>query len=315
MSAPNAIQERLLGWYASHQRDLPWRNTSDPYAILVAEIMLQQTQVARVIPKYTLFLEQFPTWKVLADAQPGSVIRAWEGLGYNRRAIRLQATARQVLERFKGHLPRSPHQLEELDGVGRYTAAAVACFAFSIPTPVVDTNVRRVLGRLLFSPQPVPERDIISAAHSLLDGLPNGSASSWAQALMDLGATVCTHIRPRCDICPLHDSCVSASAFQSPEGNVIAERPAFYRPRQTPFRDSSRYYRGRIIQHLRVLPTGESIGLAALGTTLRSDLTQDDLPWLHRMVVQLHQEGLVHMDEMESTTGQEELGRVQVRLP
>ena len=315
MSAPNAIQERLLGWYAAHQRNLPWRNTSDPYAILVAEIMLQQTQVVRVIPKYTRFLEQFPTWKALAEASPGTVIRAWEGLGYNRRAIRLQSTARQVLERFEGHLPRNPRQLEELDGVGRYTAAAVACFAFGIPTPVVDTNVRRVLGRVLYGPQPVPERDITSAGRSLLDGLPNGSASSWVQALMDLGATVCTHVQPQCDICPLRDSCVSASTLQRLHGKAVAASPAPYRPRQTPFRDSSRYYRGRIVQHLRVLHTGESIGLAALGAKLRDDLTQDDLPWLYRMVTQLYQEGLVHMDEMENTTGPEELGAVRVRLP
>ena len=315
MSAPNAIQERLLGWYATQQRDLPWRNTSDPYAILVAEIMLQQTQVARVIPKYTQFLEQFPTWKALAEAQPGTVIRAWEGLGYNRRAIRLQATARQVLERFKGHLPRNPHQLEELDGVGRYTAAAVACFAFGLPTPVVDTNVRRVLGRLLFGPQPVPERDITSAAHSLLDGLPNGSASSWAQALMDLGATVCTHIQPRCDICPLQNSCVSASTLQQLQGKTVAESPASYRSRQAPFRDSSRYYRGHIVQHLRALPPGETIGLVALGTALRNEFTRDDLPWLHRMVAQLHQEGLVFTETVESTIGSEETGKVRVRLP
>ncbi|MCZ6891490.1 MAG: A/G-specific adenine glycosylase [Chloroflexi bacterium] len=315
MSAPNAIQERLLGWYAAHRRDLPWRNTSDPYAILVAEIMLQQTQVARVVPKYTRFLEQFPTWKALAEASPGTVIRAWEGLGYNRRAVRLQATARQVLERFGGHLPRNAHQLEKLDGVGRYTAAAVACFAFGIPTPVVDTNVRRVLGRVLFGPRPVPERDITSAARSLLDGLPNSSASSWAQALMDLGATVCTHVQPRCSICPLRNSCVSASTFQQLQGKTVAESPASYRPRQTPFRDSSRYYRGRIIQHLRALPPGETIGLGALGTALRSDLTRDDLPWLRQMVAQLHQEGLVYLDEMESTVEPEEPDRVRVRLP
>ena len=315
MSAPNAIQERLLGWYTAHRRHLPWRNTSDPYAILVAEIMLQQTQVARVIPKYTRFLEQFPTWKALTEASPGTVIRAWEGLGYNRRAIRLQAAARQVLERFKGRLPQNAHELERLDGIGRYTAAAVACFAFGIPTPVVDTNVRRVLGRVLFGHQPVPERDITSAARSLLDGLPSGSASSWAQALMDLGATVCTHIQPQCDTCPLRDSCVSASTFQLFQGKTVAESPASYRPKQTPFRDSSRYYRGRIVQHLRVLPPGKTIGLVALGTKLRSEFTQDDLPWLHRMVAQLHQEGLVHIDEIESTIRSEEMGAVRVRLP
>ena len=315
MSAPNAIQERLLGWYAGHQRDLPWRNTSDPYAILVAEIMLQQTQVARVIPKYTRFLERFPTWEALAEAPLGTVIRAWEGLGYNRRAIRLQATARQVMERFEGHLPHNPRELEELDGVGRYTAAAVACFAFGIHTPVVDTNVRRVLGRLLFSPQPAPERDITSAAISLLDGLPNGSAPSWSQSLMDLGATVCTHAQPHCDVCPLRDPCVSAPIFQRLEGKAVAERPASYRPRQTPFRDSSRYYRGRIVQHLRTLAPGEAIGLVELGTALRSEFTRDNLPWLHRMVAQLHQEGLVYTEALESTIGSEETGKVQVRLP
>ena len=315
MPNAKATQERLLEWYATHQRHLPWRNTRDPYAVLVAEIMLQQTQVARVIPKYTRFLEQFPTWRALAEAPPGKVIRAWEGLGYNRRAVRLQTIARQVLERFEGRLPQDPHVLERLDGIGRYTAAAVACFAFGLPTPVVDTNVRRVLGRLLFGPGPIPERDLNAAARSFIDGLPDGSAPSWSQALMDLGATVCTRVQPRCDICPLRDPCVSAPTLQPLEGKAVAERPASYRPRQAPFRGSSRYYRGRIVQHLRALTPGKSIGLAALGTRLRSDLTQDDLPWLYQMVTQLHQEGLVHVDRLDSGGQQKNPNKVRVRLP
>ena len=139
---------------------------------------------------------------------------SWEGLGYNRRAVRFQKIARQVLERFEGRLPQDPHELERLDGIGRYTAAAVACFAFGLPTPVVDTNVRRVLGRLLFGPRPVHERDISATARSLIEGLPNGSAPSWSQALMDLGATACTRVQPCCDACPLRGPCVSAPALR-----------------------------------------------------------------------------------------------------
>ena len=174
------MEETLLAWFAAHARDLPWRHTRDPYRILVSEVMLQQTQVARVVPRYLAFLERWPTVEALSGARPAEVIREWQGLGYNRRALNLHRAARRIAA--EGW----PEDLTELPGVGRYTADAVARFALDRPVLPVDTNVRRVLERT---------------------GADFGPAS--AHALMDLGATVCLARVPRCDACPLADRCPS----------------------------------------------------------------------------------------------------------
>jgi A/G-specific adenine glycosylase len=174
------MDETLLAWFAAHARDLPWRHTRDPYRILVSEVMLQQTQVARVVPRYLAFLERWPTVEALSVARPAEVIREWQGLGYNRRALNLHRAARRIAA--EGW----PEDLTELPGVGRYTADAVARFALDRPVLPVDTNVRRVLERT---------------------GADFGPAS--AHALMDLGATICLARIPRCDACPLADRCPS----------------------------------------------------------------------------------------------------------
>jgi A/G-specific adenine glycosylase len=174
------MEETLLAWFSAHGRDLPWRHTRDPYRILVSEVMLQQTQVARVVPRYLAFLERWPTVEALSVATPAEVIREWQGLGYNRRALNLHRAARRIAE--EGW----PEDLTELPGVGRYTADAVARFALDRPVLPVDTNVRRVFERT--------RADF-------------GPAS--AHALMDLGATVCLARIPRCDACPLADRCPS----------------------------------------------------------------------------------------------------------
>jgi A/G-specific adenine glycosylase len=174
------MEETLLAWFAAHARDLPWRHTRDPYRILVSEVMLQQTQVARVVPRYLAFLERWPTVEALSAARPAEVIREWQGLGYNRRALNLHRAARRIAA--EGW----PEDLTELPGVGRYTADAVARFALDRPVLPVDTNVRRVLERT---------------------GADFGPAS--AHALMDLGATICLARIPRCDACPLADRCPS----------------------------------------------------------------------------------------------------------
>jgi A/G-specific adenine glycosylase len=170
----------LLAWFAAHARDLPWRHTRDPYRILVSEVMLQQTQVARVVPRYLAFLERWPTVEALSVARPAEVIREWQGLGYNRRALNLHRAARRIA------VEGWPEDLTELPGVGRYTADAIARFALDRAVLPVDTNVRRVLERT--------RADF-------------GPAS--AHALMDLGATVCLARIPRCDACPLADRCPS----------------------------------------------------------------------------------------------------------
>ena len=174
------MEEALLVWFAEHRRDLPWRRTRDPYAILVSEVMLQQTQVARVVPRYLAFLERWPTVESLAAVAPADVIREWQGLGYNRRALNLHRAARKIAA------DGWPNDLTELPGVGRYTADAVARFALGRPVLPVDTNVSRVVERT---------------------GGEFGPAS--AHALMDLGATVCLARVPRCNACPLAERCPS----------------------------------------------------------------------------------------------------------
>jgi A/G-specific adenine glycosylase len=181
------VEERLLAWFAEHARDLPWRRTRDPYAILVSEVMLQQTQVERVVPRYLRWLERWPTAQTLADASTADVIREWQGLGYNRRAVNLKRAAEVVAARGW------PDDLTELPGVGPYTAAALANFALGRSVLPVDTNVRRVQQRT---------------------GAQFGPTA--AQALMDLGATICLARIPRCGACPLADGCPSQGRRYEP---------------------------------------------------------------------------------------------------
>ncbi len=204
------IHGLLLEWYARQGRDLPWRQTSDPYHILVSEMMLQQTQVDRVLPKYREFLMRFPTLTQLAEASTAEVIRAWAPLGYNMRAVRLQAIARQVMAEYGGKIPADETELLKLKGVGRYTAGALACFAYRRQVPTVDTNIRRVLQRLLVGIE--REGAPLSEQHSwelARQALPSGQAYEWNQALMDLGAMICTATTPACEVCPVQQVCAA----------------------------------------------------------------------------------------------------------
>jgi A/G-specific adenine glycosylase len=204
----------LLAWYARAARPFPWRATRDPYALLVSEVMLQQTQAARVVPYYEAFLARFPDAAALAAAPARDVLAAWSGLGYNRRALALQAAARVVAERGW------PEDLTELPGVGPYTAAALASFAWDRQVVAVDTNVRRVRSRHRGALAPPP-----------------GRAAAFNQAMMELGATVCTPRRPRCGECPIEPGCAREIAA-----------PA-RRPRER-FEDSDRWARGRLLAAL-----------------------------------------------------------------
>jgi A/G-specific adenine glycosylase len=221
---------RLLGWYALDGRaHLPWRHTRDPYAILVSEVMLQQTQVERVLPKYREFLTHFPTLASLAAAPTAAVIRAWAGLGYNLRAVRLQEIAQQAFADCDGRLPETLDGLLALKGIGRYTAGAVACFAFNLPVATVDTNIRRVLWRVFRGIEPSPALGGARGARAALAlaewALPSERAYDWQQALMDLGATVCTSRRPFCERCPVAACCAAyaetAQATLFPSGEAL----------------------------------------------------------------------------------------------
>jgi A/G-specific adenine glycosylase len=202
------FQRRLLAWYGRHGRDLPWRRTRHPYRVLVSEIMLQQTQVDRVVPKYHEFLRRFPTMRHLAAAPVAAVRRLWYPLGYNIRPVRLHAIARETVARYGGRLPDREETLRRLPGVGRYTAGAILSFAYGRDAAVLDTNVRRVLGRVFLGRRRLArvrgEKTFWDLAASLV---PHGRGYDFNQALMDFGATWCTPRKPRCAPCPMRSFC------------------------------------------------------------------------------------------------------------
>jgi A/G-specific adenine glycosylase len=207
MSAKNfpVIRRKLLGWYKKNKRDLPWRRTRDPYAIWVAETMLQQTQVKTVLPYYKRFLQAFPTVDALAKAPLERVLRLWSGLGYYRRAENLKTAARRLVRDHGGKLPREYSQLRALAGIGDYTAGAILSIAFDKPCPAIDGNVRRVLGRLYaIANEPALRAVAIELVHRT-------QPREFNQALMELGATVCTPRAPNCAACPLERECLSRS--------------------------------------------------------------------------------------------------------
>lgn len=200
------FQIRLLKWYDEFGRDLPWRRTSDPYRILVSEIMLQQTQVDRVIPKYHEFLEKYPTLKDLAEAEPEEVRETWYPLGYNVRPYRLHGIACETVAQYGGRIPRDAQQLQSLKGIGRYTSGAVRAFAFHEDAPIVDTNVMRVLHRVfLGTGDPKKQKSKLWAMSETL--IPKGKGYDFNQALMDFGAVTCTARNPYCLYCPMRDFC------------------------------------------------------------------------------------------------------------
>ena len=206
----------LLGWYRRHKRDLPWRHAKDPYRIWLSEVMLQQTRVATVIPYYERFLKRFPTLERLAAAPEQSLLEAWSGLGYYRRARQMQAAARQLVTENGGCFPTDYAELRALPGFGDYTAAALSSIAFGRRHAAVDGNVVRVLARLGDEERNVAEtavrRDLRQAAQGLVQSVGPRSAGTWNQALMELGAMVCTPRAPRCDICPVSRWCKARQA-------------------------------------------------------------------------------------------------------
>jgi A/G-specific adenine glycosylase len=300
------VHAALLTWYAQEKRDLPWRTTDDPYAILVSEIMLQQTQVDRVLPKFHQFLAAFPTLTALATASTADVISAWVPLGYNRRAISLQSIARQVLERYEGRIPDTIDELLTLKGIGRYTAGAVACFAYHKQVATVDTNIRRVLHRVFLGlehPEPkANDAQMLTLAEQVL---PEGEAYNWNQALMDMGATICSSGNPRCDNCPLQAWCSAYTEMNQyslfPSGTVlrqirkVAEKKTRYQTQ--PFTSTNRYFRGRIVDLLRTLPAQQRMPLHILGPQIKPGFGAADLAWLQQIVEKLEKDGLIDVTE------------------
>lgn len=205
-SAKRRFQQRLLKWYREYGRDLPWRRTSDPYHILVSEVMLQQTQVDRVIPKYHEFLERYPSFEELADAPVADVKKTWYPLGYNIRPERLHSIACETVERYGGKLPSDAEELLSFKGIGRYTAGAIRSFAFNEDAPILDTNVIRVLYRVFVAEgDPKAQKPMLWELSEAL--IPRGNGYDFNQAIMDFGAMVCTARNPDCRLCPMKSFC------------------------------------------------------------------------------------------------------------
>ena len=278
-SAPGELSRlrRALGrWYRANGRhDLPWRLTRDPYAVLVSEVMLQQTQVERVRPRYEAWLERWPTAASLAQAPAAAVIREWSGLGYNRRAVNLQRAAREALQRF-GKIPMDEAKLRSLPGVGPYTAAAVACFAGGRRAVALDTNVARVVARALLgratarAPYGTELQDAAEA------WLPARGARDHQLAVMDLGAMVCGASAPACEVCPLARHCAWLAAGRPESRSAIPQATVM------PFESTARFARGRIVAML------------AEGSPLAADAVAARLPEEHRAACGRYLEALAH---------------------
>lgn len=282
----------LLRWYATERRDLPWRKTHDPYRILVSEIMLQQTQVSRVLDFYRRWLKRFPSWRALARASNADVIRAWAGLGYNRRALMLRDIARQVVARG---VPKSREEWLAFKGIGPYTSAALASFCLREPAVPIDTNIRRVLGRSLLGKTFPTLADDVRIERAALKTWPTDDrACELPQALFDLAVAVCTK-SPACVACPMKSQCKAASKFLS--GRALIPKRSIKKSNETKHRDKpfpDRIYRGRILSEIRKAPRG--ITLAKLGPKIDSAYqTKNDAVWLKRMAERLDRDGLASL--------------------
>lgn len=244
----------MLGWYEATGRALAFRSTADPYAILVSELMAQQTQAARASAAWTAWMARFPTVEALAAAPLSAVLRAWAGLGYNRRAVHLHRAAQLIVERHGGRVPDSLAELEALPGVGPYTARAVAALAFGRPVGAVDTNVRRVLGRICHGE---PSRLRPAELQRLADAwVPSDRPGTWTHALMDLGARLCRPVHPRCEACPAMPWCRRAAGEPVPAPSAPAAGPGPARARPAPFHATRRWLRGRVLDRAREAEDG-----------------------------------------------------------
>jgi A/G-specific adenine glycosylase len=295
MEQPDAVlagrlHGAVLEWFDRAGRRFAFRGTHDPYAVLVSEVILQQTQVSRGEPAWRAFMARFPTFEALAAASPAEVLRAWAGLGYNRRALALHRTAKAVVERHGGRLPEETVALRALPGVGPYTARALQAIAFGRPVGAVDTNVRRVLGRVLAGHgvasdegEGLSVRELQAVADALV---PLDRPADWTAALMDIGASFCRPRRPDCAACPLAEDCRFAAARG---GAGRAPRTRATREAAAEFATTSRWLRGRIVARLRDLPDGE-------WTTIEGSLGTHDQAAVQGAIADLEREGLLERD-------------------
>ncbi len=284
------IANTLLTWYKTHGRDLPWRRTHDPYKILISEVMLQQTQVSRVIEYYERWLQRFPDWVSLASAKTDEVIQAWSGLGYNRRGLMLRAIAQQVV--IHGQ-PKDAEEWQALKGIGPYTAAAIGAFALKERILPIDTNIRRVLGRVLLG---LPFPQLTDDAHireATKDFLPTtGNYYDVPQAVFDLATSICTK-SPQCAICPLRETCKSADLFLT-DTVTIPKRmiKQANEKKHTGKSHPDRIYRGRILKALKESKQG--LSLFEIARIVDQDYQEeDDKVWIENMLNRMKKDGFL----------------------
>ena len=276
---PATAAEVLLAWGELRLRDLPWRAVRDRWQILVAEVMLQQTQVARVVDRWTRFLDRFPDPTSCAAAPIGAVVAEWSGLGYNRRAVYLHRTATAIVERHEGVVPGRLHDLLELPGIGPYTARAVLAFADGVDVGIVDTNVARVLAR--WSGRRLRPNEVQAMADA---SVPLGSGWTWNQTLLDLGAVVCRARNPACTDCPIREGCSWRGRGEDPAGGS-----AGVTGRQARFEGSDRQGRGRLVATLAEGPVDVDRLPLVMGWS-------DDPGRAHRVAAALVADGLAVTD-------------------
>ena len=270
-SALARVRSSLLAWYAADHRDFPWRRTTDPYAVLVSEVMLQQTRASRVAERFPIFMNRFPTAAAVAAASEADVLAAWSGLGYNRRALALRRAAAFVADGW----PRDVAALEQLPGIGPYTARAVASLAFGEPVGVVDTNVRRWLVRRFGLAPDARGRDLQTLADGLAAAGDGADAGPWTHATMEFGAAICTSRNPLCGACPIAEGC--------PSRGTASAVPV---PRQATFAGSDRALRGALLRAL-----AEARGKAVTTRAARQILPESAFD---RIVAALERDGLLH---------------------
>jgi A/G-specific adenine glycosylase len=282
------LRRQLLAWYASNGRAFPWRTQpSDPYVVLCSEVMLQQTQASRIAERLPLFLTEFPTIRHLAQATNGMMIRAWQGLGYNSRALRLRDAASIIVDKHDGAVPPTIEQLRALPGIGAYASAAIACFAYGVRSVVLDVNIRRVysrwMQRQLLTTDVADDATIGVFAQQVI---PQRNADTWHHAVMDLGATICTARKPLCEACPLSSVCPSAHAL------TLGVRP----PKREPqFRgEPVRLWRGRIVTFLQ---SRDHASHHDIFRGITGNIPADtDIAWITDVIHKLCNDGMVVLD-------------------
>ncbi len=289
------VKRTILRWYKQQGRTLPWRHISNPYRILVSEIMLQQTQVSRVLEKYPEFLRRFPSVHSLATARQRDVVHAWQGMGYNNRAVRLHKCAQAIVRQHDGRIPQDFFSLISMPGIGKYTANALLSSAFGKQLPIVDVNVQRVLSRIFWRMESTAvmrtQQEIWELAANIL---PKNNAYNWNQSLMDLGAIICTARNPKCDNCPVAMMCASRRRMKRAVAARVKNEPSL---NGTP----NRLYRGKIIEQLRQLNGTGSIRVNNLGKAILPTYTARNEAWLMKLITSLHKDGLIRILGSDAT--------------